>query len=611
MTIPSAKVFDIPELTEQVVQYLAPKEIVQCMRTCKALSNQLEQYLYHHVELKGPHPAPEKLVRYRGCVQILILPCNEPSNLKTLASTTGSKSSPAESLESTTHSTCAAAETLPPTSPLSAEHVFHHLRSISLVGNPRSLPQLSVCTEYFLQILDQSPHVTHLRLPAQILTLGNQLLVQQFLDSLANRTLALRRLTLAGDCVSPEIGLQFLEIAFKHPQLTNLHCDFSIGNRDFPKIRGPGPGYYHIDDPRFNALLLALRSTMQPDSDSAMEAAPIRSRIEALKLPDVGAGYPGPFMEGILRSHVPHLKWLYIPRIDTTDHSGLEEAVREGCRKLEHVICGEMTDDRFDECDVAAILRGCHGLESFCGLYFDDCDYFCQSRAVLWTLIQHHFNTLKTIELEYCGVVDSSDLQAMFSRCRKLKKFTITTGDGGQSAINFKDIVDAEWVCLDMEELELILARSERSKYESEDTSEDEGEDEEDYFDGTPPPKETKSERQTAQRVYAQIGRLTKLRILSLGCDRSESCAVGPEAFMFDLTLEHGWLAELEGLKGLREFRMMDDFYSKMGQAEVEFIEANWPKIEKIVFGSHCKDQALSKPHWQWLKEKRPSLRFE
>ncbi|KAG0238432.1 hypothetical protein BGX31_003269 [Mortierella sp. GBA43] len=158
-----------------------------------------------------------------------------------------------------------------------------------------------------------------------------------------------------------------------------------------------------------------------------MEAAPIRSQIAALKLPDVGAGYPGLFMEGILRSH------------------------------------------------------------SFRGLYFDDQDYSCRSRVGLWTLTQHRFSTLRTIELEGYEVVDSSDLQAMFSRSRKLQKFTITIVDGCHGAIDFKDTVDAEWVCLDLEELNLILARGD-SEYArvvtSEDTSEDEDEEEkEDYFD--------------------------------------------------------------------------------------------------------------------------------
>jgi hypothetical protein len=65
---------------------------------------------------------------------------------------------------------------------------------------------------------------------------------------------------------------------------------------------------------------------------------------------------------------------------------------------------------------------------------------------------------------------------------REASKFTVTTANGCQGAIDFKDIVDAEWVCIDLEELDLILARGD-SEYArvvtSQDTSGDEGEEEE------------------------------------------------------------------------------------------------------------------------------------
>jgi hypothetical protein len=113
----------------------------------------------------------------------------------------------------------------------------------------------------------------------------------------------------------------------------------------------------------------------------------------------------------------------------------------------------------------------------------------------------------------------------------------------------------------------------------------------------------------TAPRVYAQIGRLIKLEELSLSCYKSEFQSAPEEAFSKDLTLEHGWLAEFAGLKKLRHFQMDTDFWSSMGQMEVEFMDANWPKLESI--GIACddlEDDVFSLPHWQWLSERRPYL---
>ncbi|KAK3805033.1 MAG: hypothetical protein J3Q66DRAFT_423572 [Benniella sp.] len=79
---------------------------------------------------------------------------------------------------------------------------------------------------------------------------------------------------------------------------------------------------------------------------------------------------------------------------------------------------------------------------------------------------------------------------------------------------------------------------------------------------------------QKSKEVYAQIGRLDKLEELGLGYILAGSA-------MMDLTLEEGWLAELAGLKKLRHFHLLTDLWTSMGQAEVEFMVSNWPKLEK------------------------------
>ncbi|KAK3822990.1 MAG: hypothetical protein J3Q66DRAFT_330555 [Benniella sp.] len=103
-------------------------------------------------------------------------------------------------------------------------------------------------------------------------------------------------------------------------------------------------------------------------------------------------------------------------------------------------------------------------------------------------------------------------------------------------------------------------------------------------FWARPRPRESAMMRQAAQKVYAQIGRLTKLRVLILGWDENLYAARRGKACKFDLTLKYGWLSELAELKELRHFGMTTNFWSHIDQAEVEFMDANWPKLQKISF---------------------------
>ncbi|KAI7825970.1 hypothetical protein BC939DRAFT_475928 [Gamsiella multidivaricata] len=58
-----------------------------------------------------------------------------------------------------------------------------------------------------------------------------------------------------------------------------------------------------------------------------------------------------------------------------------------------------------------------------------------------------------------------------------------------------------------------------------------------------------------------------------------------------DLTLfKQGCLEELTELEKLRHLHIQTDFWSRMGQAEVEFMEAQWPMLGEITFGGLSKD---------------------
>ncbi|CAO3566661.1 unnamed protein product [Mortierella alpina] len=114
---------------------------------------------------------------------------------------------------------------------------------------------------------------------------------------------------------------------------------------------------------------------------------------------------------------------------------------------------------------------------------------------------------------------------------------------------------------------------------------------------------------EAAKCVYTQIGRLEKLEVLALDIDRSDYTGARERDYAWDLTLSKGWLRELAGLKNLKSLSLQADFWSKMGQAEVEFIAEHWPLLREI----SLKRRASSWPtqaHWLWLLDRRPHLRF-
>ncbi|KAK3822992.1 MAG: hypothetical protein J3Q66DRAFT_397462 [Benniella sp.] len=687
-TCPIKEFFDIPELAEQVVQYLTRHEVLQCMKTCKALYN-LKQYFFHHVELKERHPAPDDLARYRYHIRILNVPCDEPVNLKAIA-----KDLPRRTLSK------AAASGIKDLGRASSRlssldrHVFHHLRSISLLCNSRlvaeiltridmvhgadilsgtkvtSLAQLDsffhlkATTTSFLRILYYSPYVHSLTLPAEILNLRDPSLVEQFLDTMANRTPSLIQLCLSGGSVTPKLTFRLLEICFKHPRLRLLHCDFELMDNDcsmYPHA-GDRVNKKAIIDPSFDAFLKSLDETRQSRSEPGAE--PWATRLEGFRPPVIDRGYPEAFLISLFRSHIPRLKSFHIPRTSSTLRvQEIQEAVAQGCKELEYIMCGEMADDRTDELTVKAILQGCTvqngclGLKHFIGLDIYDRNLVQGRREILQTLISNHSETLQRIEFEGTGLVESSDLRDMFSSCKNLKKFTMYARPSGRGSITFGDVISKEWVCRDIEMLRIVLNRhiplgpgenefedsdgdsdqdtDNDASCEEDEQSQNEDEDEETFWNeedayaddeyrysedeyfylkhikgfwARPRPQESKVRRRTAQQVYGQIGRMNKLRELSLGWDDNLYVASWSKAFKFDLTLKYGWLSELAGLKELRHFEMSANFWSHIDQAEVEFMHAHWPNLEKISFAVRDLERETKKEHWVWLKGKRPNL---
>ncbi|KAF9964977.1 hypothetical protein BGZ70_005641 [Mortierella alpina] len=248
------------------------------------------------------------------------------------------------------------------------------------------------------------------------------------------------------------------------------------------------------------------------------------------------------------------------------------------------------------------------------------------SRDTISTLVKHHSKTLEEVELLLCRMISSRDQQALFVSCKQLKRFWMVPDGTSPAAyeIEFRDIFTGAWNCLGMRELSLTFNRFINVKKTVEamrlEGSKGAAGDRDLEVDEVYRPDDMAQERRAgawaAKQAFAQIGRLTALEHLALGTDEGPN---GSEEDVleskWDLTLSKGWLAQLAGLKNLRHFHMRTDHWSCMGQAEVEFMDAEWPWLDCVSFDwcSMTDDQFMkevSLPHWQWLQQKRPSLRL-
>ncbi|KAF9104456.1 hypothetical protein BGX27_010081 [Mortierella sp. AM989] len=317
-------------------------------------------------------------------------------------------------------------------------------------------------------------------------------------------------------------------------------------------------------DPYFTMILESLKYT-------ETSAGTLISKITSLSLPLYDDGYPVTFLTPLLRDHLPSIERLDVPGIDGLDID-FHEAFRGLCPKLQHMT---YIGPKVDEV-LSAFITECSeqsGLKTFHATYFQD--YW--PHHLMSNLIACHSSTLEDIELSSSTTVKSWNIQRVLTQCRKLRRFWISPEQDGriEIAIKFEDIKTDWWVCLDIQELRLTLNRPDMVA--------------------------------DAKVAYSQIGRLIKLEKLALECDMSNDSRM-------DLTLKHGWLAELAGLKELQQFFMVSDFWSKMGQDEVEFMHVNWPRLERITFeDSFVADKAAieQQSHWQWLKVQRPKLIFD
>jgi hypothetical protein len=219
--------------------------------------------------------------------------------------------------------------------------------------------------------------------------------------------------------------------------------------------------------------------------------------------------------------------------------------------------------------------------------------------------------TLETLSIYEAHLITSPDIQLILTSCPRLKRFDCICywllithqprSDEDNPLPGLKAMVSGEndanndmvtdWVCLEMEELKITFSDGRRSLVEE--------------------PMSTQQEQWTArgiERVYEQLGRLKKLRELTIGWCSGRT-------FSKDANLDMSLQSGMEHMKDLRVLRTLDVNYIarlNFGMAEAQWILQNWPEL-RTISGLRNRyratdDLAPERNHIEFLNSVNPKL---
>ncbi|KAF9203712.1 hypothetical protein BGZ49_006122 [Haplosporangium sp. Z 27] len=556
----NVSIFNMPELVISIARYLEPCDMAKMMATCKNLAQQFEPILWRNLTIWNRQLERDAILRNREYIQVLqLLGVPDPMKRQFISTIL----EPPMTIDIQRRNATPSTESI--LNVASRKITLENISRIYMEGAPYS-KELSL-------LVGQCPRLTHLEIVFRggLFSLGT-------LDSLINdvrQSSCLKYLRLEGYIDSEDIDsenlIPLLKACLLHQTLQEVY--FIIQSDILTS---------DISTEDFSSFLDSLE-----DSYKSMET---KSHIRSLVLPEFYEGYPVTFITALLLDYLPDLERFTFPRVRFDPPIESEEAIRGLCPKLQHLsILSTQHDNRaysfLAECSKNFSLKTFRVDNVYPRREYMDRD------IILDALSLFHSTTLEEIEITGYIYIDSRILQNILVSCRKLTRFWVSSVTDLASALDIGDIVSGEWVCHNLKELRLTLKWNEGN-----DLSEDD---------------ERWSELSLA---YTQIRRLVKLEKLHIGY---ASCLSTVKHFESDFALRHGWLSKFAGLSRLREFGMTIHFWKEIGQAAVEFMNTNWPKLETIVCGGEtlqskveCSD-IQEMPHWRWLRNQRPRLIME
>ncbi|KAF9579615.1 hypothetical protein BGW38_004059 [Lunasporangiospora selenospora] len=321
--------------------------------------------------------------------------------------------------------------------------------------------------------------------------------------------------------------------------------------------------------------------------------------ITALELPPRQYhSYPAAFLEPLFRSGLPNLQSLRLPEAETSPARDLGLAIRSGCPKLQQFIFTPRAGSGagyFPE--IHNILENCNTLSSISvkGTSIIDEQHLCR-----------HAETLTVLILSYFAEISSATLHKILLQSSVLKVLRLEKAPSALNRdYNDLDFMTGRWSCAGLEVLWLIDC----VKFK---------------------PRRVMSLLQghkfypdSRKHLWTQVGYLSKLQELEIGSTKvagisdmykTKELRLGALSKAQNEEEEDnpGLLHLLHGLRNLRVLRVQTDNWPRWilpGQAEVEFMERNWPCFREFSYINHfypaSGESLKDEPQWRWLKRQR------
>lgn len=242
-----------------------------------------------------------------------------------------------------------------------------------------------------------------------------------------------------------------------------------------------------------------------------------------------------------------------------------------------------------------------------------------------------HCEVLQSIVFLHVEKITSRTITTILRRCHGLEKFWATGTYGQPISLDLSDAIEQNWVCKEIKDLRITVDLSVLS---SQGMGSSAGGERRNVEVGEPFDLPATKEYWTKLGMfYTQLGKLTELETIELIADdierrggRGSTSTYMSETLPGLLSLEgedketekRGFLSLLGGLKKLRvvhgSFWSGSRAASKMfGQRETEWIVENWPALKEIEFlpEKNMMRAGFDMPmHLKWLRERKPELKL-
>ncbi|KAI8358130.1 hypothetical protein B0O80DRAFT_520759 [Mortierella sp. GBAus27b] len=199
------------------------------------------------------------------------------------------------------------------------------------------------------------------------------------------------------------------------------------------------------------------------------------------------------------------------------------------------------------------------------------------NRGFIRQMTRYWSQTLEAVNIYNAHLISSQDIQLILTTCQKLKKFDCLVlwqhlvdspqhGESDRPPLPGLDLVSCneggtndggivDWGCLDLEELKLTFSSGQGGSTEA-----------------------SQQRDKILEEIYRQLGRLTRLKELTIGWYPTSGLSSGSQ---LDMTLENG-LVHMRGLKSLRTIDLGYIPQINIGEEEARWMLTNWPALQKI-----------------------------